>query len=156
MISVDIICEDDGWRTDEVLTARLTEAICLAAKRSALPIPPDSEVSLVLGNDAMIRGLNAQWRKRDKPTNVLSFAANDGLPPEDWSPLLGDIIIARETVEREADGQGKSFDDHLLHLAVHGMLHLLGLDHQNDADGDAMEALETRILAEMGIPDPYQ
>ncbi|MEA2926828.1 MAG: putative rRNA maturation factor, partial [Alphaproteobacteria bacterium] len=118
----------------------------------------ESELAVMLTDDAGIRTLNSNWRGIDKPTNVLSFPA---LQPEgEWKPgdaprMLGDIAIAYETMRREADEEQKSFDQHLSHLAVHGFLHLIGFDHENDDDAEEMEALETQILAHLGIPDPY-
>lgn len=99
------------------------------------------------------RALNARWRDRDRPTNVLSFPAD--LPPELGIPLLGDLVICAPVVAREAAEQGKVGTDHWAHLVVHGVLHLLGHDHEIDAEAEAMEALERRILAGLGIGDPY-
>jgi len=115
----------------------------------------ESELSLVLTDDAEVQGLNAAWRKKDKPTNVLSFPAFEieaGLKP---GPMLGDIVLAYETVKREAEQESKSFEDHTSHLIVHGLLHLLGYDHENDTEAEHMEGLETTILGKMGIDDPY-
>jgi probable rRNA maturation factor len=108
--------------------------------------------------DAGIRTLNNNWRGLDKPTNVLSFPAlppTGPVGPDDPPRMLGDIAIAYETTRREADDEQKPFEHHLSHLAVHGYLHLLGYDHENDADAETMESLETEILAQLGIPDPY-
>jgi probable rRNA maturation factor len=115
---------------------------------------PEAEVSVQLVDDAQIRALNAQWRGFDKATNVLSFPA---APAEklETSPLLGDIVLAFETIEREADDMRISFSDHFVHLVVHGFLHLVGFDHQDSAEAERMEKLETQILADMAIADPY-
>ncbi len=113
------------------------------------------EVSVVLTDDAAIRRLNRDWRHIDKPTNVLSFPAavlENGAP----EPLLGDIVIAYETVARESAEEHKPFLHHLAHLAVHGFLHLMGYDHETDSQADAMEGLERDILAGLGIADPYR
>lgn len=107
------------------------------------------ELSIALSDDAQVRALNRDYRGKDKPTNVLSFPM-----PED-SGLLGDVVLARETLEREAAEQGKTFADHLTHLVVHGVLHLYGFDHQNDTDAADMEAREVRALAQLGIDNPY-
>ncbi|UEM03534.1 rRNA maturation RNase YbeY [Skermanella rosea] len=122
-----------------------------------------AEMSLVLADDAMVRTLNRDYRGKDKPTNVLSFAllddagdVDDDLASHPGMPILiGDVILACETVRREAAEQGKPVEDHLTHLVVHGVLHLLGYDHETDPDADRMERLETSILAGMGIADPY-
>jgi probable rRNA maturation factor len=118
----------------------------------------DAELAVMLTDDAGIRTLNKNWRGQDKPTNVLSFPALQptGKPsPDDAPRMLGDIAIAYETTRREADNEQKPFDHHLSHLAVHGFLHLVGYDHEKDADAEAMEALEREILELLGIPDPY-
>jgi probable rRNA maturation factor len=125
--------------------------------------------SVVLADDAAVRELNRQFRTKDAPTNVLSFPAHDGVAalrlalaaPEqelmlDDAGYLGDMILARETIEREALEQGKSVHDHFCHLLVHGTLHLLGYDHIGDAEADEMEALEIAILKELSIANPYE
>ena len=99
------------------------------------------------------QALNRTYRDKDRATNVLSFAAD--LPEGIDLPLLGDIVICAPVVEREAAEQGKDLEHHWAHLTVHGVLHLLGHDHQNDDDAQEMEAIEIRVLADLGIPDPY-
>lgn len=113
------------------------------------------EISVVLGDDAMIRTLNRRWRGRDAATNVLAFASGETAMP--GQPLLvGDVVLAHATVAREAAAQGKTLADHLAHLVVHGVLHLFGFDHEKSSDAVRMETLERRILARMGIADPYR
>ncbi len=115
------------------------------------------EVSFVLSDDKRLRALNRAYRGRDKPTNVLSFAALEGDRPKPGMPwLLGDVVLASGVIAREAKAQGKSLEHHLTHLAVHGVLHLLGYDHEQDQDAEAMEALEIAALARMGIANPYE
>lgn len=114
-----------------------------------------SELSLVFTDDAHSRVLNAKWRGRDRPTNVLSFPAFATAAGGRLPPLLGDIILAFETVSSEADLDSKPLEHHLLHLIVHGLLHLLGYDHEQDSEAEEMEATERRILARLAIPDPY-
>ena len=122
---------------------------------------PRLSASVLFTSDAEIHALNREWRRRDKPTNVLSFPmlaraellelARDG-PPE----LLGDVALAHETCAREAGDKGIALEDHAAHLVIHGLLHLAGHDHEiSPRDADAMEALETKALALMGIGDPY-
>lgn len=140
------------------------ERVCRQALATTLARMPGSdrlaraEVSVLLTDDATVRRLNADYRGRDRPTNVLSFPAFDdilarglGLPP---GPL-GDIVLAFETVRAEAQAEAKPFAHHVSHLLIHGCLHLLGYDHQNAADAAAMEGLERDVLAQLGIPDPY-
>lgn len=116
-----------------------------------------AEVSLALADDATVRHLNATFRGQDKATNVLSFAALEGdAPATPGEPAaLGDIVLALETVLREAATQEKAPADHLRHLCVHGLLHLLGFDHQDEAEAAEMEALEIRVLAGLGVGNPY-
>ena len=108
---------------------------------------------MVLTNDAEQKTLNRDWRKIDKTTNVLSFPQIEPFGPV--AGLLGDITLAREMLEREAEEQGVTFEAHFTHLVVHGFLHILGHDHLEEAEAVTMEALETKILAALGIADPY-
>lgn len=140
-----------NWPDD--LEARAETAIREALKQSKAKVTGVAEVSLVLTDDAEQRELNKQWRGIDKSTNVLSFPQIEPFEPVEG--LVGDIILAEETVRREADEMGIAFTDHFTHLVVHGFLHLLGFDHIEDDDAEEMEGLETRILATLGIADPY-
>ena len=111
-------------------------------------------VSLCLADDTALRALNLRWRGLDKPTNVLSFPS----PPSDGTgetTTLGDIALAYETLKREAEDLGVPLADHYSHLIAHGFLHLIGYDHETDVEAERMEALETRILAALGVSDPY-
>ncbi len=116
------------------------------------------EMGIALANDAAIRELNRTWRGQDKPTNVLSFPGDTETDLLDAPILLGDVVVAFETVAREVDQDhmAASLADHLAHLVVHGVLHLLGYDHEIDAEAEEMEQLETELLAQLGIPNPYQ
>jgi probable rRNA maturation factor len=120
-------------------------------------LPPEqmaSEITIrIVGTDES-RALNAQYRHIDKPTNVLSFPSD--LPPELQIPLLGDLVVCASVVEHEAREQQKSLTAHWAHMVVHGTLHLLGYDHEADAEADIMESLETRILTDLGFPAPYE
>jgi probable rRNA maturation factor len=115
--------------------------------------PAEAEVGVVLADDARVRALNRVWLDDDKATNVLSFPAPPR--PHGGPRFLGDIVLAAETIRREAAAEGKTIEDHLTHLAVHGTLHLLGFDHGRDGEAKAMEGRERRILARLGISDPY-
>jgi probable rRNA maturation factor len=114
------------------------------------------EIVVVLADDATVRRLNRDYRGEDKPTNVLSFPLAGGPAAGDEAAPLGDVVLALETVLAEAKARGKRARDHTSHLVVHGVLHILGFDHQKDAPARRMEALETRILAGLGIADPYR
>ncbi|MGL4496001.1 MAG: rRNA maturation RNase YbeY [Beijerinckiaceae bacterium] len=151
---VDVVIEDEQWRQIDGVETVVQQAGLLAARRSGLALRAEAEIAVLLADDAAIRTLNAQWRSKDKPTNVLSFPAVDA-ERISTTPMLGDIIIARETVFREAMEEGKSAADHLRHMVVHGVLHLLGYDHETDEDAAEMESLERLILAEIGVADPY-
>jgi probable rRNA maturation factor len=143
-LSIDV--EDPRWPDMAALASRCHHAVLADDPR---------EISLLLTSDKEIRDLNKQWRGKDKPTNVLSFPSADMLlPPGEVAPL-GDLVLAYETVAAEAKDQDKSFENHVAHLIVHGLLHLLGLCHDTDDEADAMEQRERDILARLGIPDPY-
>ena len=149
----DISVESDLWRIDDI-EALAARAIGAALDETGQPIMAGAEVSLLFCDDEAIRALNRDWRGFDKPTNVLSFPAveADRLAT---SPLIGDIAIAQETCAREAEADGKSFEDHVSHLILHGFLHLIGYDHETNEEADEMEAVERRALARIGIADPY-
>ena len=112
-------------------------------------------MSLCLADDAALRALNLRWRGIDKPTNVLSFPAAAARSLAGIATTLGDIALAYETLAREAEDLGVPLADHYRHLLAHGFLHLIGYDHETDAEAERMEALETRILARLGAADPY-
>ena len=154
MITIDILTESPLWGDSETYEKLAQTCVDAVWARLELPKKP-TELSLVLTDDASIRTINAEWRNKDKATNVLSFPAFDIAPGDAPGPMLGDIIIARETVEREAQEENKSFDQHLHHMIVHGLLHLLGYDHEDDEEAEEMEGLEREILHALAIPDPY-
>jgi probable rRNA maturation factor len=135
----------DGLADAEDVVRRAVHAV---AARADLAIPSDAELSVALADDAMVQRLNREYRAKDKPTNVLSFPAAHG-------PLLGDVIVAYETLIAEAQEEGLAPADHLTHLTIHGLLHLLGYDHETEPDAVAMESIETSILAGLGISDPH-
>lgn len=150
-LDVAVVRHDDGWPGG--LEARAEAAVREALRQSGVTLAAPAEVSILLTDDAEQRALNRQWRGIDKPTNVLSFPGFE--PGTPVSGMLGDISLARETVEREAAEQGISFADHFSHLVVHGFLHILGYDHVAENEALEMEGLETQILGVLGIADPY-
>jgi probable rRNA maturation factor len=152
--SIEVVELSPLWRAAPEIKELARRAIAVSLEESGIRIADGAEVSVQLADDAQIRALNAQWRGIDKTTNVLSFPASAPAKIA-AAALLGDIVLAFETAEREAAEEGKLLADHMVHLVVHGFLHLLGFDHQIAADADRMEALETRIMAKLGIADPY-
>jgi probable rRNA maturation factor len=163
---VDTVIEDDRW---EALGLETLAGRAVAATLTGLGLPPTGFQIVVMGcDDARIATLNADFRGKPAPTNVLSWPSEErapdapGLTPElpepgsaDDPEPLGDIALAYETCAAEATAQGKAMADHVTHLTVHGILHLLGYDHQTDADATLMEGIEQRILATLGVADPY-
>jgi probable rRNA maturation factor len=147
---IDVLTESPLWEKEPQAVPVVERAIAAAAQAIDAPL---GEVVVMLADDETVRSLNRDWRKVDKPTNVLSFPA--GKTPGIEPTMLGDIVIAYETLARECEQEDRVFLHHLAHLAVHGFLHLMGYDHQNDSDAEAMEQLETAILARLDMPDPY-
>ena len=157
--TIEVTVEAEAWRTtvtDPEHLCRRAIAAVLAREAAAGAV----EVSVLLADDRRIRELNRVYRGKDGATNVLSFPAGDGaaatLPGPGHPVLLGDIAVALETTVREAAAVGKPVADHLAHLLVHGALHLLGHDHEEDEEAERMEAREVELLAGLGIPDPYR
>jgi probable rRNA maturation factor len=151
-VRIEILVRSGRWRRHPRAGTAVKRAILAAAKASSTPA---AELAIVLCNDSAIRALNRDWRGKNTPTNVLSFPAGTPSKSGRGTPYVGDIVIAYETVAREAAAEGKPFEHHLAHLAVHGFLHLLGHDHGKARDAQRMERLERSILAGIGIPDPY-
>ena len=154
MIDLDVLVLDERWAEigDPQAVTRLSveAALSVVAERQS----GDVEVSVALADDATVQALNRDWRGKDYPTNVLSFPAP---ATRTRGPrVLGDIALAYETVARESRDENKLFADHAVHLLVHGTLHLLGFDHENDSDAAVMEALEVEALARVGVADPYR
>lgn len=149
-LAVEIAIREAALRLDGNMHGILALAIRAANETAG---PAQGELSVLVDDDLCLRDLNRQWRKIDKPTNVLSFpapAVSVGVPHN-----LGDIAISYETAEREAAAERKAFAHHLTHLAVHGFLHLLGYDHMSEPEAEEMEAVERRILSRLNMPDPY-
>jgi probable rRNA maturation factor len=155
---------DEEWDSSRSWDDLALNAAQAAIAESAFPdlasSPRPVEISVRLTSDEHVRVLNSEWRKKDKPTNVLSFPMAEDYEFEDETfagreLLLGDIILARGVCESEAAGKGVTVEQHAAHLLVHGTLHLLGYDHQSDGDAEDMEAREVRALARLGIANPY-
>jgi len=146
--------DSDLWDALPEAEAIVAKAASAAFAEARLVARPDAELTVTLADDARVRALNAEWRAKDQPTNVLTFPAVEPDETAD-APMLGDVILAFETVAREARDERKTLADHVAHLVVHGVLHLFGYDHLDDAEADAMEAVEIRALARIGVADPY-
>ncbi len=144
------------WETALPDCEDLARQTVIAAFARAPHAPCAYEAGLVLDDDKAIQELNRKYRGKDQPTNVLSFSAGDGPPLPEGAPLpLGDVVVALETAAKEAKEQSKSLRDHFSHLVTHGMLHLMGYDHQTDDEAVAMESLEILVLADLKIANPY-
>jgi len=154
VIELDIMIEAGDW--DRLADA---EALAQKAAEAALAVTYEAkgeyEASVMLTDDAHIQALNRTWRAKDKPTNVLSFPAPEQ-PGTAGSRYLGDIALAYETLVRESEEESKELAHHFAHLIVHGVLHLLGYDHEGEAEAEIMEGLEVKALATLGIADPYR
>lgn len=156
--------------SDIKLSRRLDLSVQYACNREGLPSRADfrrwlraaepgaARITVRIVDEDEGRELNRDYRGKDYPTNVLTFAYGEGedMPLPEGLPLMGDLVLCRQVVEREAAEQGKSLDAHYAHLSVHGMLHLQGFDHLEDEEAEEMEALERKILAGLGYSDPYQ
>lgn len=158
---VEVTFASPVWKRAIVRAASWCErAVAAALEASSHPLP-EVEVAILLTDDEAVRRLNRDWRGIDRPTNVLSFPSHG---PNQLAQLwgmtgpvpLGDVVLAVETLLREAAAEQRPPEHHLAHLVVHGSLHLLSFDHETDAEAEIMEALETRILAGLGVPDPYR
>lgn len=155
-LQLTIVEEDGDWSGFGRLEDAVQQAATALARHRRLRLEGGSEASVVLGNDALLRRLNRTYRGKDAATNVLSFPYQR--PPGtagDADGFLGDVVLAAETVRLEAAERGIAPGHHLQHLVVHGLLHLLGYDHQTDAEAEEMEGLETQILATIGVADPH-
>ncbi len=144
--SIEILIEDTVWET----SLPDTETFTIEIVKSVLDEfePPFGNIDILLCNDDRIHELNKLWRGHDKPTNVLSFESVD-------DDILGNIAIAHDYCQNEANTQNKAFKDHIAHMIVHGVLHLIGFDHIEDDEAQEMEALEVEILSKLGINNPY-
>jgi len=153
-LKIDVLVDSQCWKNPRAAGVVVRRAVRQAA--AALSTRP-ADLAIVLTDDAAMRRLNRDWRGIDAATNVLSFATRHraNRQGKQLGSHLGDLVLAYETVKREARREGKSFDHHLAHLAVHGFLHLLGYDHQSDSQARRMESAERAILRDLAVPDPY-
>src|SRR3569623_1022371 len=152
--TADVLIAADCWQAHADADDVVQRAIAAAATCVDLPAN-ETQTAVMLTDDARVRELTRERRGQDKATNVLSFPAAQPPGPTAQPLMLGDIAIAYETTRNEAEAEGKPFQNHLSHLAIHGFLHLLGYDHLNDEEAEEMEGLERDILAKLGIADPY-
>jgi probable rRNA maturation factor len=153
-IAIDVRVEAGDWPARAKLKSLAERSLAAAVRKAKPKLAADPELSLLFTDDAHIRVLNRQYRRKDKATNVLSFPAPPA-KPKSFGPQLGDLVFASETIAAEAKRDGISLADHLTHLVVHGFLHLLGYDHEVEREAVVMEGAETAILARLGIADPY-
>ena len=149
----DIEIQDEAWNAVQNLEALAKRAV---AQGLGMVNMPEAQVALNFADDETLASLNALWRGKLKPTNVLSFPAGPGMTPPDEPPFLGDIILASGVTRIEAQEQGKSWEDHTTHLIIHGLLHLAGHDHETQDEAAVMEALEIRAMAALGLANPYE
>lgn len=156
-LTVALAVEEPAWERIGVGDLRrfCAETFAAAAAGAGLGADLSTEASVTLADDAAVRGLNAEWRNKDRPTNILSFPMESIAPGQNPGPLLGDLVLAFETCERESRAEAKTMGDHFRHLLVHGFLHCLGYDHVDDEGAEAMERLEIAILARLGVANPY-
>lgn len=154
-MSLTVDVEDGAWAAIPDLEALARRAIAAGLAAQGLTLA-DREINLLFTSDAVMAEINHDWRGKDRPTNVLSFPAREMPVPPGEAPPLGDIVLAFATVNREAREQDKNLPHHAAHLMIHGLLHLLGFDHENDDEASDMEQLEIEILKGLGISDPYE
>lgn len=152
-VQVDVVVEEPEWRHEGrrlLSDLRRAAELTLSSQHASgtKPASKSAGMTILLGSDAKLKSLNGQFRGKSKPTNVLSFPSSD-------EAYWGDVAIAYGVATSEAAAENKSLHDHVLHLAVHGVLHLLGYDHETARDARIMEPLEVEILAQLGIADPY-
>ena len=162
---LEVATQSESWPTHDwepLATRAATAALSQSPYGEWLAWPTTIEIAVRLTSDAEVQTLNAQYRHKDKPTNVLSFPMIQpdlleavGQNSDDGEVILGDIVLALGVCEREAEERGISVADHATHLIVHGTLHLLGYDHQGDAEAEAMEEMERAALRDLGLHDPY-
>ena len=148
-VDIDFIYEDDRWKST-AFDPEQTAAQAINALFALTPYDGDDHttLSIVLAEDTFVQDLNKNYRGKDKPTNILSF-------PMDEDDMLGDLVLSYDTIVAESDDQKKTFENHYTHLIIHGVLHLLGYDHIDDAEADEMEQQEIDVLSRLKIANPY-
>ena len=154
-VDVILAVEAGSWPPQTELEPMVEDALSAALAEAGIADGGETELGITFTDDASIAALNRDWRGKPSPTNVLSFPVVQIAPADPLPAALGDIVLAFETVKREAEVDEKPFAHHLVHLVVHGFLHLLGHDHMDDDEAEAMEAMERRVLARLAIADPY-
>jgi probable rRNA maturation factor len=154
-LRIEFVAASPQWRAALAARTLARQAIAASLAECGVALRASAELCVHLADDAHVRDLNARWRGVDEATNVLSFPTVEPAAVGE-ARLLGDIVLGFETIVREAGAEGTPLADHYRHLVVHGFLHLIGFDHETDPDARRMEAMETRILARLGVADPYQ
>ena len=154
-LKVEFVATSPQWRAALAARTLARQAIAASLAECGVALLPGAELCVHLVDDARVRDLNARWLGLDEATNVLSFPTVEPAHV-DQARLLGDIVLGFETMAREAGAEGKPLADHYRHLVVHGFLHLIGFGHETDDEAQRMEAMETRILARLGVADPHQ
>ncbi len=153
--AIDVVAQSPLWSGEPDSEEVARRAALAALAETGRTYSRGAEIAIVLADDARLQELNNIWRGKDRPTNVLSFPGAEGAEIA-TTDILGDVVIAYETVAREAQSEGKTFAAHFAHLVVHGTLHLFGFDHEDDGEAETMENAERAALARLGIDDPYQ
>ena len=157
-IEIDIDIQNSDWTTSIQNIENLTRSAIERALTMAMDNEPHMEISIVLSDDDFIQNLNKTYRHKDKPTNVLSFPMTEVDEINDETPFisLGDVIVSFDTIKRESEEQNKPLEHHYIHMLVHGCLHLLHYDHENEEEAEIMEFKEIEILEHLGIKNPYE
>lgn len=153
LVDIEVVSQSTHIPEAADMVRWVSSALDAAATENDMALNEDAEISIYVVDQSESQALNLQYRGKDKPTNVLSFPAD--IPEEVGIPLLGDLVVCAPVVEQEAAEQNKTLAAHWAHMLVHGALHLLGYDHVEEAEAEAMEDLETRIIKQLGFPAPY-
>jgi probable rRNA maturation factor len=154
VLTIAVVCQAGNWTKIGIENATVMACASALTNSSAWPFREAVSATVALSTNAHVQQLNKTWRNKDQPTNVLSFPSQPSTRDE-TGLYIGDVILALETIQAEAHELEITLADHFKHLIIHGLLHLLGFDHETDTDAEAMEQLETKILATLGVADPY-